>query len=109
MSDPAATVPGPLLEFQLTLRAPDGISPAALLGSYDDYVNADGPPVAAVHHGVPMREVAGWRLGADITVPLGEPPFPVLVYLHGGGWVMGDRNTHDHLIRELAVPRRGAS
>lgn len=103
MSDPAATVPGPLLEFQLTLRAPDGISPAALLGSYDDYVNADGPPVAAVHHGVPMREVAGWRLGADITVPLGEPPFPVLVYLHGGGWVMGAPHTHRRLATELAA------
>lgn len=28
---------------------------------------------------------------------------PVILYLHGGGWVMGDRNTHDHLIRELSA------
>lgn len=28
---------------------------------------------------------------------------PVVVYFHGGGWVMGDRNTHDHLIRELSA------
>lgn len=28
---------------------------------------------------------------------------PVVLYFHGGGWVMGDRNTHDHLIRELAA------
>lgn len=27
---------------------------------------------------------------------------PVILYCHGGGWVLGDRNTHDHLIRELA-------
>jgi acetyl esterase len=27
---------------------------------------------------------------------------PVLVYLHGGGWVMGDLDTHDTLCRELA-------
>lgn len=101
--DVTTAVPAPLLEFQLTLRAPDGISPAALLGSYDGYVNAAGPPVAAVHHAVPMREVAGWRLGADITVPLGDPPFPVLVYLHGGGWIMGAPHTHRRLATELAA------
>lgn len=27
---------------------------------------------------------------------------PVIFYLHGGGWVMGDEFTHDRLIRELA-------
>lgn len=102
-TDPTHGVPVPLLEFQLTLRAPAGVSPAALLASYDGYVNAGGPPVAAVHHAVPMREVAGWRLGADITVPLGEPPFPVLVYLHGGGWVMGAPHTHRRLATELAA------
>src|SRR5499433_4614098 len=28
---------------------------------------------------------------------------PVVIYTHGGGWVMGDRETHDRLVRELAV------
>jgi len=32
-----------------------------------------------------------------------EGDLPVIMYFHGGGWVMGDRNTHDHLIRELAA------
>lgn len=27
---------------------------------------------------------------------------PVLVYFHGGGWALGDTETHDRLIRELA-------
>src|SRR3954452_155309 len=27
---------------------------------------------------------------------------PVLVYAHGGGWVMGDLDTHDGLCRHLA-------
>jgi acetyl esterase len=27
---------------------------------------------------------------------------PVLIYYHGGGWVMGDLDTHDTLCRELA-------
>lgn len=28
---------------------------------------------------------------------------PVIVYVHGGGWVFGNHHTHDRLIRELAV------
>jgi len=28
---------------------------------------------------------------------------PCIVYMHGGGWVLGDRQTHDRLLRELAV------
>jgi len=28
---------------------------------------------------------------------------PVIVYIHGAGWVFGNRHTHDRLIRELAV------
>lgn len=37
--------------------------------------------------------------------PLGSAPsdrLPVLVYYHGGGWVIGDLETHDVLCRELA-------
>lgn len=33
---------------------------------------------------------------------------PVIFYIHGGGWVMGDENTHDRLIRELAVKAHAA-
>ncbi|WP_263419609.1 alpha/beta hydrolase [Terriglobus albidus] len=28
---------------------------------------------------------------------------PVVVYFHGGGWVMGDTTTHDRLLRELTA------
>ncbi len=27
---------------------------------------------------------------------------PAIVYFHGGGWVLGDKNTHDRLVREIA-------
>src|SRR3954451_16524590 len=30
-------------------------------------------------------------------------PLPVIVYIHGAGWVFGNAHTHDRLIRELAV------
>jgi acetyl esterase len=32
----------------------------------------------------------------------GQSPLPVLVYFHGGGWVIGDLDTHDTLCRQLA-------
>ena len=28
---------------------------------------------------------------------------PVIVYMHGGGWILGNAGTHDRLVRELAV------
>ena len=28
---------------------------------------------------------------------------PVVLYFHGGGWILGDRDTHDRLVREIAV------
>jgi acetyl esterase len=33
---------------------------------------------------------------------------PVIVYMHGGGWILGNADTHDRLVRELAVGARAA-
>ncbi len=33
---------------------------------------------------------------------------PVVVYLHGGGWVLGDQETHDRLVREIATGAQAA-
>ena len=33
----------------------------------------------------------------------GGTSLPILVYYHGGGWVIGDLNTHDHACRELSA------
>ena len=56
-----------------------------------------------------------WKIGPTgnvrirIVRPEGaEGQLPAVLYYHGGGWVMGDRNTHDHLIRELAVQSNAA-
>ncbi len=35
--------------------------------------------------------------------PEGDGPFPVLVYFHGGGWVIADLDTYDSSARALAV------
>ncbi|HEX4520619.1 MAG TPA: alpha/beta hydrolase fold domain-containing protein [Gaiellaceae bacterium] len=49
-------------------------------------VSASLPELAEVHEGVVLGERDGHALTAELYVPLGEPPFPALVYLHGGGW-----------------------
>jgi acetyl esterase len=37
-----------------------------------------------------------------VYVPAGDGPLPVLVYYHGGGWVIGNIDTHDVPCRALA-------
>jgi acetyl esterase/lipase len=44
----------------------------------------------------------------DVRVRIIRPPdaagmLPVILYMHGGGWVLGNSGTHDRLVRELAV------
>jgi acetyl esterase/lipase len=33
---------------------------------------------------------------------------PAILYMHGGGWVLGNAHTHDRLVRELAVGTEAA-
>jgi acetyl esterase len=43
------------------------------------------------------------EVGVRIVRPKGaNGVLPVIVYIHGAGWVFGDAGTHDRLIRELA-------
>jgi acetyl esterase len=37
-----------------------------------------------------------------------QAPLPVIVYIHGAGWVFGSMQTHDRLMRELAVGAQAA-
>jgi len=41
-----------------------------------------------------------------IYTPEGEVPFAVLVFFHGGGFVIGDLESHDNVCRELACGAR---
>jgi len=44
-----------------------------------------------------------------IVRPVGAAEvLPVVMYFHGGGWVLGDRDTHDRLVREIAVGAQAA-
>jgi acetyl esterase len=44
-----------------------------------------------------------------IVRPIDAPGvLPVVVYMHGGGWILGNAATHDRLVRELAAGSRAA-
>jgi acetyl esterase len=59
----------------------------------------DPEPVGAVEE----RTIpgAGGEMPTRIYMPYGTGPFPVLVYLHGGGWVIGDLEAYDATCRAL--------
>ena len=54
-------------------------------------LNADGPQGQ-----IPLRVYR--PAGVDAATPL-----PVYVYFHGGGWVIGDLETHDVICRQLTA------
>jgi acetyl esterase len=56
-------------------------------------------PVGAVAH----HQISGAAgdLPARIYTPQGGGPFPILVYFHGGGWVIGNLEAYDATCRAL--------
>lgn len=70
----------------------------------------DGPQLDLAEGGPAMAEsadrwlpVRGRRLLCRVHRPTVAAQAPVLVYLHGGGWVWGSVDTHDRLMREYAA------
>lgn len=60
-------------------------------GGYDySLLHGNLPEMAEVHEGVMLRERGGVPLTAEIYVPKGDGPFPVYLYMHGGGWCRGE-------------------
>lgn len=58
------------------------------------------PPVAHIE----SRVIAGpaGDIPVRIYTPVGDGPFPVVVYFHGGGWVLCNLETHDGICRRVA-------
>lgn len=44
----------------------------------------------------------GGEIPMRFYYPEGDPPFAVVVYFHGGGWVIGDLDTHQALCHALS-------
>jgi acetyl esterase len=76
--------------------------------SVDEARRASEGLAALQGSGEPVARVEEWTLpgpGGNIPVriyaPSGEGPFSVLLYFHGGGWVIGDIEASDGLCRTL--------
>ena len=58
-----------------------------------------GPAVASVmDRGIPGPD---GEVAVRIYAPAGSGPFPILVWFHGGGWVLGDLESADPTARHL--------
>jgi acetyl esterase/lipase len=51
-----------------------------------------------------MITADGYTIKLNIVRPQGETAIlPVFIFIHGGGWVLGDFPTHQRMVRELVV------
>ncbi|MFF9164326.1 alpha/beta hydrolase [Streptomyces longwoodensis] len=61
----------------------------------EEWITVDGGPTGSVR--------------ARVVRPAGATgTLPVILYIHGAGWVFGNAHTHDRLVRELAVGANAA-
>jgi acetyl esterase len=58
------------------------------------------PDVTTVDATIPRQD--GTQLTATLYTPGGPGPFPAVVYFHGGGWVIANRQVYDAGARALA-------
>ncbi len=83
------------------------LSPVDARRSYLERMALTQPPPPAVGSSVDIDP--GHALAPPVRVRVIHPTAghevarPALVYFHGGGWVIGDLDTHDTLCRELAL------
>lgn len=83
--------------------APDladlGVAEARQMMGATSALNANPEPVERVEN----REIPGpgGAIPIRIYTPEGEGPLPILVYFHGGGWVLCNLDTHDGTARRL--------
>jgi acetyl esterase len=84
-------------------KAPESMTVAENRAMIDDLAGLAGPPAELAR----VEDTAAPGPGGDIPVrlyvPPGDGPLPVLVYYHGGGWVIGNLDSHDALCRALAA------
>ncbi|PJE20624.1 MAG: lipase [Mycobacterium sp.] len=110
MTDPTNARPeiDPLLKMlldavPLTFKASDGVEVARA-----QLAALKAPPELLPDLRIEDRTI-GYGDRTDIPVRIYWPPtaaqenLPVVVFYHGGGWALGDLDTHDHVARAHAV------
>ena len=115
--------PPPQIDGQVLASDIHALLKLAAASGETSFTGGLGPEEARVHNRlgaeavkarppIPMQRVEaqeipgqGGPLGARLYTPAGpvEGAAPLLIFFHGGGWVIGDLDTHDGVCRFLAA------
>lgn len=93
-----------IAEFVANLPSPPPgpLNPAAMRADDEAHVPPSGERLP-IHE---VRDATVPSVAGDVPVRVYSPgsgvPRPVVVYIHGGAFLLGSLNTHDHVARELA-------
>ena len=114
---PSATTTAPILEKDAqTFAAAAAKNPPIYTLSYNDarkaLDSAQSGPVDKLPADVSHRTLKVGPTG-EVTIRIVRPAgvsgkLPAVMYFHGGGWVLGNENTHDRLVRQIANGARAA-
>ena len=78
---------------QLTQSEAGKITVEKVLGGADNWNPTLNPAVGANRFDVQYGEAGGEKLRLDAHIPAGAGKFPVVLIVHGGGWMTGDKAT----------------
>ena len=94
----AALLGPPAEEFEMTSL------PVDVLRKYVRESSLAYPKLAVALASVVDRSIPGpgGALPVRVYTPVGTAPFPIVVFFHGGGWVVGDLDTQDMICRGLS-------
>jgi acetyl esterase/lipase len=98
---PGGIVTGSRHRLAPSLAAAGLLAAALTIGSPAPATGAPGG--ITITQDVEYSHPGGVSLRLDAFVPGGEGPFPGLIALHGGGWVLGDKREWDNNCRSLAL------
>lgn len=73
------------------------MSPAEGREFYANFIPLGGEPEAVAK----VEDRNAGEVPVRIYTPEGTGPFPIVVFFHGGGWVIGDLDVHDPICRIL--------
>jgi len=93
----------PKIRAALDLQGPQPEFRSQSLAEVRTNFNTTAAKVPKLHE--PLASIETKSLGefrVRVYTPTGPGPFPALLYFHGGGWVVGDLESHDDVCRSLA-------
>ena len=95
-----------VLDLMATMELPpiNSMSPtdARAMMAASATMRPPGPDVGEIVDGV-LPDAAGGQLNYRLFRPPSPGPHPVVVYFHGGGWVLGSEQSDEPLCRDLCV------